>query len=200
MILGISGKAAETSHTRARAMEVVRSFGGLNTGTVIGEQWRRSRFKTPYLRNTLWELGYALDTLETALPWSLFDSAHQQTLGSIQQTFADRSLPSLVFSHLSHVYQDGASFYITYIFARADNPQATLAAWRSVKAAASEMIRSAGGTISHQHGVGQDHRHYLLDEKGKLGLQMLRSLANTLDPDGLLNPGKLFDGGSSDRA
>ncbi len=198
MILGLSGKAAEIGQTRARAMEVVRSFGGLNTGIRIGEQWRRSRFKTPYLRNTLWELGYALDTLETALSWSAFDAARRQTLDSLQRAFAGLSRPALVFSHLSHVYQDGASFYITYLYPRGDSPEATLAAWRSAKGAASESIRASGGTISHQHGVGLDHRPYLQDEKGRLGLKMLRSLAASLDPAGMLNPGKLFEDQPSD--
>ncbi len=193
MILGLSGDARTIGSARNRALEVVRSFGGLNTGTLIGKQWRRSRFKTPYLRNTLWERGYALDTLETALPWKDFDAARQKTLQAIKRAFASLPLPLLVFSHLSHVYADGASFYITYLFPRDADPDAALGAWRLAKEAASETILACGGTISHQHGVGVDHRAHLPAEKGRLGLQLLRSAAVTLDPDGMMNPGKLFE-------
>ena len=199
MILGVSGDAQPVGRARSRALEVARSFGGLNAGLLIGEQWRRSRFKTPYLRNTLWELGYALDTLETALPWETFEASRQKTLQAIKMAFASIPLPLLVFSHLSHVYANGASFYITYIFPRGAEPDAALSAWRLAKAAASESILACGGTISHQHGVGLDHRAYLPEEKGRLGLQLLRSAAATLDPNGMMNPGKLFEDGLAPR-
>ena len=192
MILGHSGDPQAIGSSQRHALEVVRSFGGLNAGTLIGEQWRRSRFKTPYLRNSLWELGYALDTLETALPWEAFEAARQKTLAAINLAFAKMPLPVLVFSHLSHVYTDGASFYITYLFPRSSDPAATLAMWRLAKEAASASIQASGGTISHQHGVGLDHRPYLPEEKGRLGLEVLRAAAATLDPQGMMNPGKLF--------
>jgi alkyldihydroxyacetonephosphate synthase len=195
MILGFSGDAQTIGGARSQALEVARSFGGLNAGLRIGEQWRRSRFKTPYLRNSLWELGYALDTLETALPWEAFEAARQNTLQAIKLAFASIPLPLLVFSHLSHVYADGASFYITYLFPRGADPDSTLAAWLLAKEAASKSILAGGGTISHQHGIGLDHRSYLPEEKGRLGLQLLRSAAATLDPHGVMNPGKLFEDG-----
>jgi alkyldihydroxyacetonephosphate synthase len=195
MILGFSGAAQTIGGARNQALEVARSFGGLNAGLRIGEQWRRSRFKTPYLRNSLWELGYALDTLETALPWEAFEAARQNTLQAIKLAFASIPLPLLVFSHLSHVYADGAGFYITYLFPRGADPDSTLAAWLLAKEAASKSILAGGGTISHQHGIGLDHRSYLPEEKGRLGLQLLRSAAATLDPHGVMNPGKLFEDG-----
>jgi alkyldihydroxyacetonephosphate synthase len=104
-----------------------------------------------------------------------------------------------VFSHLSHIYADGASIYVTYLFRlpQADSSQPgidsdeALRRWRLLKGAASDVIVAAGGTISHQHGVGVDHASYLLAEKGKLGMTALRSLCRTFDPEGVMNPGKL---------
>ena len=74
----------------------------------------------------------------------------------------------------------------------AESPRATLDAWRRVKTAVSRTILNNGGTISHQHGVGMDHRDYLVSEKGAEGAGMLQSICSYLDPDGRMNPGKLL--------
>ena len=115
----------------------------------------------------------------------------------------------LVFAHLSHVYGDGASIYVTYLFRRPSisigtgagaSPAATAGAdaeetlrrWQVLKGAASRVILAHGGTISHQHGVGLDHVPYLPAEKGPLGMRTLESVIRLFDPDGLMNPGKLL--------
>jgi alkyldihydroxyacetonephosphate synthase len=98
----------------------------------------------------------------------------------------------LAFAHLSHVYSDGASIYVTYLFRLSPDPDETLERWGRLKAAASQVILVQGGTISHQHGVGLDHALYLEAEKGPLGIGLLRTTAHFLDPQGLMNPGKLF--------
>jgi alkyldihydroxyacetonephosphate synthase len=98
----------------------------------------------------------------------------------------------IVMTHLSHVYRDGASIYTTYLFRRCVDPDELLARWRAMKHAASLTIQAHGGTISHQHGVGSDHASYLPAEKGVLGMEAIRSLCQTFDPEGMMNPGKLF--------
>ncbi len=161
-------------------------------GNLIGKQWRKTRFLTPYLRNTLWELGYALDTLETAVPWSKVMATATGIKNAIQGAIQEMGERVLVFTHLSHSYRDGTSIYVTYIFGRLADPQEILDRWRAMKSAASQVILELGGTISHQHGVGSDHLLYLNAEKGELGLRTLSSISATLDPKGLLNPGSLF--------
>ena len=81
--------------------------------------------------------------------------------------------------------------YITFAWRRAQDPEATLARWQLMKIAASEIITSAGGTISHQHGVGHDHKPWLEVEKGKLGIQAIQSAVKTFDPKGIFNTGNL---------
>jgi alkyldihydroxyacetonephosphate synthase len=98
----------------------------------------------------------------------------------------------LAFAHLSHVYRDGVSLYVTYLWRRNPDPAITLHRWQILKQAASEVITRFGGTISHQHGVGIDHAPYLIAEKGELGMRSLEMLCRTFDPDGLMNPGKLI--------
>jgi alkyldihydroxyacetonephosphate synthase len=95
------------------------------------------------------------------------------------------------FSHLSHLYSQGASVYTTAIFRLGDDHEGTLSRWQAMKSAASRAIVSAGGTISHQHGIGIDHAPYLSAEKGELGMEALKAALRVFDPEGMMNPGKL---------
>ncbi len=192
LIFGLTGKTGLVNRTRREAVSVCRRHGGLFVGKLVGHTWQKSRFLSPYLRNTLWECGVAVDTLETALSWKNLEAAARsipQAMQSAQEAWNERVL---IMSHLSHVYTDGVSLYITYLFRRKSDPEQLLSHWRSMKQAASSAIQRCGGTISHQHGIGEDHRSYLPAEKGKLGMEALQAAIRSFDPQGLMNPGKLF--------
>lgn len=193
LIAGVTGdrKAAHFAHKAA--MGIARKHGGLVTGQIIGKAWRKGRFLTPYLRNTLWEAGYAIDTLETALPWSKTLAAAGAIKKAIREALEPFNERVLVFAHLSHVYIDGASIYVTYLWRRSADPDQTLAHWKAMKGAASNVITAHGGTISHQHGVGLDHAPYLKAEKGETGIRMIEAVRQSLDPERILNPGKLIE-------
>jgi alkyldihydroxyacetonephosphate synthase len=193
LIYGITGSNTNVNFTIGQVSRIIRSNGGLLAGTSIGKQWQKSRFLSPYLRNTLWESGYAIDTLETAVPWDKVTHLALEIKKSIQQQAEELDTKVLVFAHLSHVYRDGANIYITYIYPRTSSEDVMLSTWKSMKDAASQTILLNRGTITHQHGIGQDHLPYLEPEKGRIGIDMLRSIGEICDPHGLLNPGKLFN-------
>lgn len=192
LLLGVTEYAGRFSLALEEALEVARQHGGLHVGPFIGQQWRKSRFRAPYLRNTLWEAGYAVDTLETAVSWAATPALAEAVLGALQLALAAEGEKVLAYMHLSHVYADGASLYFTYVFRRAADPAETLRRWQQLKTAASQELVKHGGTITHQHGVGVDHAPYLVAEKGPLGMTALQTLCKTFDPEGLLNPGKLL--------
>ena len=171
------------------------ALGGLPAGRPIGETWRHSRFRSPYLRNSLWEAGYALDTVETAVPWGQVPACAEAIVSALRSGLHSRDERVLAFGHLSHVYPDGASIYVTYLFRRTADPDETLERWRRLKADATLALLMHGGTISHQHGVGSDHAPFLLREKGIVGVAALAAACRTFDPDGLMNPGKLLGQG-----
>lgn len=191
-ICGLAGARRSLKAADKHAGHIFRRHGGLRLGGWVGNQWYSSRFKTPYLRNTLWSMGYALDTLETALPWKQLPGARDEILRALRTGLQDEGQPTLAFSHLSHSYTDGGSLYVIYIFRRGQDPDQTLSRWRRLKRAASATLLSHGGTISHHHGVGTDHRPYLRREKGPLGVRALEAARRALDPEGVLNPGKLL--------
>ena len=192
LIFGVTGSTGPFKRTRREVSALCRKFGGLFVGTVVGHTWEKSRFRSPYLRNTLWERGVAIDTLETALPWSQVREASRAIPKAIVDAMSKRNEQVLAFSHLSHVYRDGASVYTTYIFRRTADPDELLARWESMKHDASLTIQRYGGTITHQHGVGTDNAPYLPAEKGTLGMDALRAVFKSFDPDGMMNPGKLL--------
>ena len=144
------------------------------------------------MRNTLWDLGYAVDTLETAVNWDKLTDTMNRVENELAQALEPTNERILAFSHLSHVYATGSSIYTTFVFRLAGTPQKTLDRWRTLKRAANRAIVEAGGTISHHHGVGRDHLPYLEAEKGPIGIRTLDQVFSYLDPDRQMNPGKLL--------
>jgi alkyldihydroxyacetonephosphate synthase len=138
--------------------------------------------------------GVGVDTLETATSWSKLDTLYVTVRdaieGAIRETAPRAGARGLVSCHISHSYMDGASLYFTYVFPRALDGE--LAQWRTIKRAASDAIVKNGGTISHHHGIGEDHLPWMAAEKGSLGIDILRAVKMALDPKGILNPGKLI--------
>ncbi|MGC9334186.1 MAG: FAD-linked oxidase C-terminal domain-containing protein, partial [Anaerolineae bacterium] len=198
LLLGFTGRESQVKAARKEALGIANAYGGVHVGRTFGKEWHKSRFRTPYLRNTLWELGYAIDTLETATDWASIPAMLAAIESALSTGLQDISERVLVFSHLSHLYPYGSSIYTTYLYRIADEPDArraageTLRRWQILKAAASEAIIAQGGTISHQHGIGTDHLPYLPREKGALGIETIADLCRRFDPEGMMNPGKLI--------
>lgn len=191
LMLGVTGAATLVRFARREALTIAARHGGVHIGRAMGRQWHKSRFRTPYLRNALWELGYALDTVETATAWSNVPALVNAVETALRSGLAAIDERVHAFTHLSHLYPTGSSVYTTYLYRRTADPDETLRRWQTLKAAASQAIVAHGGTISHQHGVGTDHRPYLTAEKTPLGLEAIDVLCRRFDPAGIMNPGKL---------
>jgi alkyldihydroxyacetonephosphate synthase len=138
-------------------------------------------------------MGYAIDTLETATSWARISAMVERIEVALRTGLEDVGERVHVFTHLSHLYPCGSSIYTTYLYRLAPDPEENQRRWEVLKSAASQVIVAEGGTISHQHGVGTDHLGYLAQEKGGLGMDMIRVLSGCLDPEGIMNPGKLMD-------
>jgi alkyldihydroxyacetonephosphate synthase len=188
MLFGITGSRRIARVARALMADLARAHHGLWLGEVVGKQWAKTRFRSAYLRDTLWEHGYGVDTLETAVAWNMVPEAARVVLRALAQAVS----PVLPMVHLSHFYRDGASLYFTFLFRVGETYEETMDCWRALKEAGCQAILSVGGTISHQHGVGADHLPYLESEKGELGMQVLKTIQKVLDPSGMMNPGKLL--------
>lgn len=188
-VLGYEGTAAQVADRRARAADALRAAGGEPLGAAPGEKWARGRFDAPYLRDSLLDVGAFVETLETAGFWARIPDLYEAVRNALIGTLSGSGTPPLVMCHISHVYHSGASLYFTVVSAQGDDP---LPHWDEAKRAANDAIIDAGGTISHHHGIGTDHRDWYEREIGPLGAAVLRAVKDRLDPAGILNPGVLI--------
>jgi alkyldihydroxyacetonephosphate synthase len=201
LLLGFSGRDALVKMARGEALDIASRHGGVHMGRTFGEEWHKSRFYTPYLRNSLWEVGYAVDTLETAVGWAELPAMIDDVQAALRGGLEDVGERVHAFTHLSHLYPFGSSIYTTYLFRlavtgdREADARENLRRWQVLKGAASEAILARGGTITHQHGIGTDHLPYMAREKGVLGSRIIADLCCRFDPGGIMNPGKLIEGG-----
>ncbi|HSH03787.1 MAG TPA: FAD-binding oxidoreductase [Anaerolineae bacterium] len=191
LMMGLTGSTRQVRAARKEAFAITSQYGGVHVGRGFGKQWAKGRFRTPYLRNSLWDKGYAVDTLETAVTWDRVPATIAAIEDALHNTLATDDERCHVFTHLSHIYSSGCSIYTTYLYRLHDDPAVNLDRWQRMKTAASQAIVANNGTISHQHGVGHDHAPYLPAEKGELGMQTLTNLTHQFDPQQFMNPGKL---------
>lgn len=178
---------AESRHAETAAL--MAAHGGTSLGEAPARAWEHGRFGAPYLRDALLAGGALCETLETATDWSNVPALKAAVTDALTGALAESGTPALVLCHISHVYPTGASLYFTVVAGQRGNP---IEQWRAAKTAACNAIVSCGATITHHHAVGADHRAWMRDEVGELGLQVLRAVKSTLDPAGILNPGKLI--------
>ncbi|MBS3757477.1 MAG: FAD-binding oxidoreductase [Desulfobacterales bacterium] len=190
-LIGLIGSRKAVHIGWRNARDVIKKFNGVPVGKSMGNAWKKNRFLAPYLRNTLWDYGYGVDTLETAVNWDNVRPTMAAVESAVSSALSEKNESVHVFSHLSHVYKTGSSVYTTFVYRLAETAEETMSRWQLLKTKASQAIVDAGGTISHQHGVGTDHKPYLAAEKGRMGVDLLNRIWSYTDPDMRMNPGKL---------
>lgn len=187
-IVGYEGTAEDVAARREGARGSLQRDGGA-ADPQAGENWARDRFRGPYLRDALLSAGALVETLETVTFWSSLHQLYAAVSGALREALTEQGTPPVILCHISHVYPAGASLYFTVGAAALEDP---LAQWAAAKARASDAILAAGGSITHHHGVGRDHREWYRRELGELGTAVLRAAKAELDPAGILNPGILI--------
>ncbi len=188
-IVGVEGSAAATAQAWYGLNRVLRRHGAFFLGSGPARAWYQERFELPYLRDELLDAGIMVDTLETAATWDRLLLLHARVAGALRDALTPIGTPPLVLCHLSHAYPTGASLYFTFLARQAQGRE--IEQWQRAKRAATDAIMAGGGTLSHHHGIGTVHQAWLHEEHGKDGLQTIRAIKTALDPDGIMNPGKL---------
>ena len=174
----------------AQALELCRDYRGRpreQRGESEGA-WRDAFLQAPYLRDTLIAAGILAETFETAITWDRFDDFVGRVRRAVQGALDGEGR---VTCRLTHVYPDGAAPYFTVLAPARRGDE--LAQWAEVKDAASEAILAAGGTITHHHAVGRDHRRWYDRQRPEPFAAALSAAKTALDPSGILNPGVLLD-------
>jgi alkyldihydroxyacetonephosphate synthase len=189
LVLGFESAGHDVGAAFEQALALCREHGGeaSEREDSVGA-WRGAFLRAPYLRDTFVAMGVLSDTFETAITWDRFPSFHEQVLGAARQAAGERALVSCRFTH---VYPDGPAPYYTVIAPARRGEE--VEQWAAIKAAASDAVIAAGGTITHHHAVGRDHRPWYDRQRPEPFALALRAAKAAVDPAGLLNPGVLID-------
>jgi alkyldihydroxyacetonephosphate synthase len=188
-----AGAAAQPGPGAVRANPPPGSDGDDPVGA-----WRHAFLAAPYLRDTFVACGVLSDTFETAITWERFAGFHEEVMETARRAIADAcgaapdgpGSPRLT-CRFTHVYPDGPAPYYTVLCParRGDEVEQ----WDEIKAAVSETVIAAGGTITHHHAVGRDHRPWYDRQRPEPFAAALRDAKRAVDPAAVLNPGVLID-------
>ncbi len=165
--------------------------GGAQGGDAVGS-WREAFLGAPYVRDALVAMGVLAETFETAITWERFEQFHARVKESGEQALREVCGDGgRVTARFTHVYADGPAVYFTAIAPARRGEE--VAQWAAVKAAVSEAILAEGGTITHHHAVGRDHRPWYDRQRPDPFAAALAGAKAAVDPGGVMNPGVLID-------
>jgi len=194
LVLGFESLAAPLDGETALALELCADAGlqVLESGPrgSAGEAWRSTFVRAPYLRESLLLLGVLVETFETAITWDRFDALVADVTAATTDALRRVCGEGTVTCRLTHVYPDGCAPYFTVLAPVRRGSE--VAQWDEVKAAASEALAAAGGTITHHHAVGRDHRPWYDRQRPDPFALALAGAKAAVDPRGVLNPGVLL--------
>jgi alkyldihydroxyacetonephosphate synthase len=183
-----------------RALEVCADFGGVPEGSGganahregAAGQWRNAFIRMPYAREKMTPRGIIADTFESAITWDRFETFHNDVKAATERAIRSATgKPGQVTCRVTHVYPDGPAPYFS--FHALGRHGALLDQWQMIKNAASDAVIAGGGTITHHHAVGREHRTWYDRQRPPLFAAAMRSVKQTLDPHGIMNAGVLLD-------
>ena len=198
LVLGFESEHHPVDAQMDIAVAVAREHGGrpgsIRTqdestgGSDSVDAWRSTFLAAPYLRDSLVSLGVLSETFETAVTWDRFGDFHATVMETARRAIGE---PAKVTCRFTHVYPDGPAPYFTVLAPARRGSE--VEQWDEVKAAVSEALIEAGGTITHHHAVGRDHRPWYDRQRPEPFAEALRAAKRALDPAGIMNPGVLVD-------
>lgn len=194
LLLGFESADHPVDDALARAVTIAADVGGTPRGRPHGGpdaagEWRSAFVRAPYLRDAMISLGFVAETFETACTWSDFDRLHAAIIDAVTAALTEVCGGGQVGMRVTHVYPDGLAPYYTVL--APGRPGSLVSQWDAVKAAASQAIMDAGGTITHHHAVGRVHMPGYRDQRPEPFARALAAAKLAVDPAGVLNPGVL---------
>jgi alkyldihydroxyacetonephosphate synthase len=205
LVLGFESAHHEVDEPMRLAIEIARSHDGepgeLRSGGdrkgAVGA-WRQAFLQAPYLRDSMVACGVLSDTFETAITWDRFGDFHAEVMETARRAVAEacEAPPNgagspRISCRFTHVYPDGPAPYYTVLAPARRGDE--VSQWDEIKAAVSDAVIDSGGTITHHHAVGRDHRPWYDRQRPDPFASALRAAKRELDPEAVLNPGVLID-------
>jgi alkyldihydroxyacetonephosphate synthase len=203
LILAFESADHDVRPWMARALELARDHGGTvdadeekSGGSDAASVWRNAFIRMPLWRDSMIGMGIIMDTFETAITWDRFEDFYKQVKHEAAAAIRKATgRDATVSCRFTHVYPDGPAPYFTYavLGSGSGNLKSVLSRWVEIKRACNEIVTRLGGTITHHHAVGRDHRDGYDRETPELFRAALAAAKQRLDPAGIMNPGVLID-------
>ncbi|HTT29454.1 MAG TPA: FAD-binding oxidoreductase [Solirubrobacteraceae bacterium] len=199
LVLGFESADHDVERWMTMALECCADHGGTwerrGSGNRAGEavgNWREAFLRAPYLRDVFIAIGVLSETFETAITWDRFPTFHEHVLGAVTSALRDVcGGAGTVTCRFTHTYPDGPALYYTVLAPARRGGE--LEQWAEIKRAASDAVIEGGGTITHHHAVGREHRPWYDRQRPEPFAAALAGAKAAIDPTGALNPGVLFD-------
>jgi alkyldihydroxyacetonephosphate synthase len=193
LVLGFESADHPVDFAMERALAICREHGGEVSerggggGDAVGS-WRQAFLGAPYMRDLFVAVGVLSETFETAITWERFAGFHERVVGAAREILGESGQVSCRFTH---VYPDGPAAYFTVLAPARRGEE--VEQWWAIKRSVSEAIVEGGGTITHHHAVGRDHRPWYDRQRPEPFAAALRGAKAAVDPRGIMNPGVLVD-------
>jgi alkyldihydroxyacetonephosphate synthase len=198
LVLGFESTDHPVDAAMARAFELCAEHGGaVSESREVGggdavSSWRGAFLGAPYLRDMLVAVGVLGETFETAITWERFPVFHQRVSAAAEEAAREQcGGEGRVFCRFTHVYPDGPAPYFTVLAPARRGEE--IEQWAQIKRAVSDAVIAEGGTITHHHAVGRDHRPWYDRQRPEPFAAALRGAKAAVDPYGIMNPGVLID-------
>jgi alkyldihydroxyacetonephosphate synthase len=203
LVLGFESADHPVQEAMSRALAICAEHGGVvsegrgdRTGGDAVSSWRGAFLGAPYLRDVFVAMGVLSETFETAITWERFPAFHEHVTAAVHQAIESVAAPAArgagqVSCRFTHVYPDGPAPYFTVLAPARRGEE--VEQWAAIKRAASDAVIAGGGTITHHHAVGRDHRPWYDRQRPEPFAAALRGAKDAIDPGWIMNPGVLVD-------
>jgi alkyldihydroxyacetonephosphate synthase len=203
LVLGFESTDHPVQEAMSRALVICAEHGGIvsegrsdRSGGDAVSSWRGAFLGAPYLRDVFVAMGVLSETFETAITWERFPAFHEHVTAAVCEAIESVAAPTArgaeqVSCRFTHVYPDGPAPYFTVIAPARRGEE--VEQWAAIKRAACDAVIAHGGTITHHHAVGRDHRPWYDRQRPEPFAQALQGAKAAIDPRGIMNPGVLID-------
>ena len=190
MVVKYEGTPQAFNRIKNRVTAIYEKHRGVCLGAEPGRSFAKVKFDFPHLRDYVMDRSIMADVSETATTWDNLRTLHESGLADVEQAIKDTGVDAWVGCHLSHSYRTGASLYFTFGCLQREGRE--IEQYLYVKKAAEDAFMKNGGTLSHHHAVGTEHLPWVENDLSTTGLKAVKALKAGLDPNDIMNPGKII--------
>ena len=190
MVVKYEGTPQAFNRIKNLVSAIYKKHRGVCLGAEPGRSFAKVKFDFPHLRDYVMDRSIMADVSETATTWDNLRTLHESGLADVEQAIKDTGVDAWVGCHLSHSYRTGASLYFTFGCLQREGRE--IEQYLYVKKAAEDAFMKNGGTLSHHHAVGTEHLPWVEEDLSPTGLKAVKALKAGLDPNDIMNPGKII--------